>query len=118
MIKNESGVVLVTVLAISLIMITLVIGLLSTNLNFVNLGQNQIDRIKADQLAKATFWRNYMSLSTGNGVSATPAVPLSQQVTDSSHIANKSFTPSVTAVGVNAGPNGTQQYNINVSYFP
>ena len=117
MIKNESGVVLLTVLAISVIMITLVIGLLSSNLNFVNVGQNQLDRIKADQLAKATFWRNFMSLTTGNGVSPTPVVLMQQQVTGRPAV-NKPFTPSITAVGLNGGPNGTQQYDIQASYFP
>jgi len=114
--NNESGVVLVTVLAISLIMITLVVGFLSTNLNFVNVGQGQIDRIKVDQLAKQTFWRNFMSLTTGNGVVSTPLINM-PEVTDG-HTASKPFTPNIIDGGLSTAPglNNTRQYNIQVSY--
>ena len=119
-IKNESGIILLTVLAICLVMITLVIGLLSTNANFVNIGQGQMDRIRADQLAKSNFWRNYMSLSTGNGAyTPSPTMSISQNIDDGNggHMTTKPFSQNISSgPTTDPGLNNTQQYNINISY--
>ena len=119
-IKDESGIILLTVLAICLIMITLVIGLLSTNANFVNIGQGQMDRIRADQLAKSNFWRNYMSLTTTNSVYTPPATTsISENIDDGNggHTATKAFSQNISSgPTTDPGLNQTQQYNINISY--
>ena len=119
-IKNESGIILFTVLAICLVMITLVIGLLSTNANFVNIGQGQMDRIRADQLAKSNFWRNYMSKTTTGNPYTTPATTsISQNIDDGNggHTATKAFSQNISSgATTDPGLNQTQQYNISISY--
>ena len=119
-IKNESGIILVTVLAICLVMITLVIGLLSTNANFVNIGQGQMDRIKADQLAKSNFWRNYMSLTTsGVGYTPSPTTAISENIDDGNggHSATKAFSQNISSgPTTDPGLNNTMQYIITISY--
>ena len=114
--QNESGVVLVTVLAISVAMIILMVGYLGTNLNFVSVGQKQIDRVRTDQLVKQTWWRNYMSLATGNGPLTAPGNALVYEGYNG-HTVSRTFAPTVTAVGgPTAGPFATQQYNVAVPY--
>ena len=59
---GKSGIVLVSVLAISITMIIIALSVLSSNVNMTLSGQRQIDRIKAEQIAKGQFWKNYASL--------------------------------------------------------
>ena len=114
--QNESGIVLVTVLAISVVLIILMVGYLGTNLNFVSVGQKQIDRVRTDQLVKQTWWRNYMSLATGNGPLTAPGTALVYEGYND-HTIPRTYFPTVAAVGgATAGPFGTQQYNVAVPY--
>ena len=57
--KNESGIVLVTVLMLSVVMMILAVGIIGTNVSAVTSGQRQIDRIKSEQLAKGAAWVRY-----------------------------------------------------------
>jgi hypothetical protein len=62
---KQEGIILITVLSFTTIMMIFVIGIVSTNVGQVNAGQKQIDRIKYEQLAfglqldvQDQFWRN------------------------------------------------------------
>ena len=71
-INNESGLILFFVLMTAIIIMIFSVGIMSQSLNEVNYGQQQIDQIISDQLAKGLFWNSY---STGNlsniGISTT-----------------------------------------------
>ena len=118
---GKSGIVLVSVLAISITMIIIALSVLSSNVNMTLSGQRQIDRIKAEQIVKGQFWRNQSSLST----SGVPTGPLNFTLTETHRNQNgqmvtfsKSFSASVTDQGIAIPPglNGTRQYDIAVSY--
>ena len=101
---NENGVVLVTVVIITLTLMILAVALMSVSVSQSISGQHQIDRIKAEELAKGAFWYNYMNLtSTG-----TPATPPGETLD------GKPFTPAITSSS--GGPNNTTIYSITVSY--
>ncbi len=53
LLKNKNGVILVTILMFTSVMMILVMGIVSTNVSEVTLGQRQIDRIKYEQLLLA-----------------------------------------------------------------
>lgn len=115
---NQSGLVLVSVLAISIMMIIVAVSILNSNVNLTLSGQRQIDRIKAEQIAKGQFWRNYDSLLTMD----TPTTPLSVTLTESHPTQNggmvtfsKTFSATATPSAV-PGPNQTTRYDVSVSY--
>ena len=59
-IKNsESGIVLVTVLMMSVVMMILAIGIVETSVSSVFSGQKQIDRIKSEQMSRGAAWLRY-----------------------------------------------------------
>ena len=116
--KNQSGLVLVSVLAISIVMIIVAVSVLNTNVNLALSGQRQINRIKAEQIAKGQFWRNYASLRETNA----PTGPLNFTLTESHRTQNggvatfsKSFSASVASSAI-PGPNQTARYDVSVSY--
>ena len=117
--NNQLGVVLISVLAISIAMIIVALSVLNTNVNLTLSGQRQIDRIKAEQIAKGQFWRNHSSLLT-TGVAAAPwNVTLSESHRDQHgvmHTYSKNFSASVTDQGISSAPglNGARQYDISV----
>ena len=96
-IKNQ-GTVLITVIMLILAMMTLAIGILSALGSQGLLGQSQVSRIKADQLAKGYFWRYYYLTANGNN---TTALFNGNEVLD-----NQTYT-IVQAVTANTGPYGT-----------
>ncbi len=57
--KNESGIVLFTVLMTAIIIMIFSVGILTQSMNEVNYAQQQIDQIVSDQLAKGVFWNAY-----------------------------------------------------------
>ena len=119
--KDKSGVVLVSVLAISIAMLIVAVSILNSNVNVTLSGQRQIDRIKAEQIVKGQFWKNYSSVLT----SGVPTGPLNFTLTETHRnqsgamsTFSKSFSTSVTDQGIAIPPglNGTRQYDIVVSY--
>ena len=101
---NESGVVLVTVVIMTLVMTILAISLISANVGQTLSAQHQIERIKAEQLAKGSFWYNYMSLATTGSGATAPTEALDR----------KKYVPSI--VSLPGGLNGTTTYKVTVAY--
>ncbi len=106
--NNESGVVLVTVLAVSIVLMIFTIGILSSNINQIALGHQTINRIKAEEFGKGYYWIQHMRLSNGQ----SQVYPVTSGVT----LDGKTFTQSTTPVGVQTGINQTQRYDISVDY--
>lgn len=106
--RNNSGIVLVTVLMMSVIMMILAIGIIGTNVSSVTSGQRQIDRIKSEQLAKGTFWISYSKLS------ATPT-PDASTTSTSQTLDGKSFVATVSGPGAGIG-GSTESRSVSVNY--
>ena len=87
-------------------MTILAIALMSASVSQTLSSQHQIERIKAEQLAKGAFWYNYLSIST-LGSSSSPL----QETLD-----NKPYTPTVSSSGADPFGYGTTTYNATVSY--
>lgn len=105
--KNNSGVVLVTVVIMTAVMMVFAISLISISASQSVAGQHQIDRIKAEQLAKGALWYNYTNLQTNN-ISATPPAE---------NLDNKTYTPSIVSPGAGAGFfSSTTEYQVTVNY--
>lgn len=108
--RERTGIVLITVLMMSVVMMILAIGIIGTNITAVTSGQRQIDRIKSEQLAKGTFWISYSKLS------ATPPDNTTTFVNPS--LDGKTFTSIVsngatTATGIGGS---TKSSSVAVSY--
>lgn len=100
-IKGRSGMVLVMVLMAIIVMSIFVVSILSQSLNQGTSSQAQVDRIKAQQLAKGLFWKSHSDMIA----SVVPA--------DSSETLNgKTFTIDVDA----AADASTKLYTVNVTY--
>ena len=65
--NNESGFVLFIILMVAIVIMIVSVGILTQSMNETNYGQQQIDQIVSDQLAKGIFWNAYSSAySSGN----------------------------------------------------
>lgn len=82
--------VLVTVIMLILAMTILSIGILSAMGSQGLLGQNQVNRIKAEQLAKGVFWKYYIQHATSGSTSS---------VTVTETLDGKAYTATATAAG-------------------
>jgi hypothetical protein len=105
--NNKKATVLVTVIMLITAMSALAVGILSAMGSQGVFGQNQVDRIKAEQLAKGYFWKVYYETALNGGSPSTVATPV---VLD-----GKTYTVSI-AVGGSAGPNGTTPIATTISY--
>ncbi|MBI4309588.1 MAG: hypothetical protein HY591_04580, partial [Candidatus Omnitrophica bacterium] len=83
--RQNSGVILVTVLAILVVMSVFVVATLSQNLNQAASAQTQLDEIKARELVMGAFWKAYADMNDGIN---NPSVP-------SENLDGKTFTVSV-----------------------
>ena len=83
------------------------IGVISTNYSQSIYSQHQIDRIKAEQLAKGVAWYNYINRSfTGT----TGYAPGDHEVID-----GKTYNITITE-NLGTGPQGTDIYDIQIDY--
>ncbi len=65
--NHESGMVLFIVLMVAIVIMIISVGILTQSMNETNYGQQQIDQIVSDQLAKGIFWNAYSSAyASGN----------------------------------------------------
>ena len=110
-IRANSGVVLLTVVGMIFAMMILVVGILSSNVNQALTAQHQIERLKAEQLAKGVSWHNYMSLAqNGTPLGAMPPIALPD---------GKTYAVAVTAGPAYLGPYlSTTAYSATITYTP
>lgn len=103
--KNNSGIVLVTVIIMTLVLSIFVISLISTNMNEALSCQHQIERIKAEQLAKGLMWYNYMNLVNTNMPAPLPLLI---------ELDRKKYFPTISSGA--PGPNNTTTQSISIAY--
>jgi len=102
--KNQKGSVLIAVSMLSLVMVIIAVGIITLSSSQSLSNRHQIERIKAEQVAKGAFWYNYMSLINTNNT----------DMPDEEILDNKKFIPTLAAPS--SGPNGTTAYDIVVDY--
>ncbi len=102
---NESGIILLTVIMLVMAMSTLAIGIFGVMGSQGLLGQNQVDKIKAEQLAKGATYLRYMNNVSNAG---TPAL---KETLD-----GKDFTITFSTGGVGSGPENTTPHIVSVAY--
>ncbi|MCX5681765.1 MAG: hypothetical protein NT079_05795 [Candidatus Omnitrophica bacterium] len=102
--KNK-GSVLITVIMLILAMMALAIGILSALGSQGLLGQNQVSRIRADQLAKGYFWRYYFQ--TANSGTSAP-------FTGTEVLDGQTYTITQTVTSIPPGPWGTNTITTTV----
>jgi hypothetical protein len=105
--KNNKGMILVMATAIIMALSILAISVLSIAGSQSFLGQRQVDRIKAEELAKGAYWVYYMNRATHGVVSRVSLQPT---------LDGKVFTARVTPSGLPSGPNNTFPVSSKVSY--
>ena len=102
---NESGLMLVTVLIMTIIMITLAIGLLGLNVGQVTTSEREVERIQARQLAIGSWWMAYSNLYTGGNPEGTGQHTFPD---------GKTFTITTDMQG--PGPGQSNAYRVQVTY--
>ena len=105
--KENKATVLITVIMLILAMTTLSIGILGAMGSQGLLGQNQVDRIKAEQLAKGAFWKYYTQRATTGATGAIVEVET---------LDGKTYTATATAAGVSGNPNNTFPVTTTTNY--
>ena len=104
---NESGMVLLSVLIISLVLAVAVVSVLMLNASRVKLGEKQIRNIQAEQLAVGQYWNNYSSLT----IQGSPVTYSSYCPYNNSTIC---YSTSLTKT-TGGGPENTDKYSILVN---
>lgn len=104
--STNKATVLVTVIMLITAMSALAVGILSAMGSQGVFGQNQVDRIKAEQLAKGAFWKSYYEAA----ITGTKTPQLISETLD-----GKTYTAG-TSISGSAGPSGTSTLTSTVSY--
>ena len=108
--KNEQGIVLVTVIFMVIALMILAVTMMSVNSSQAVSSQHQIERIKAEQLAKGAFWFNYMHRINHPEYTGTP--PLNgTEIMD-----GKIYTFNIIPGSVDTNYNDTTPFNAQVTY--
>lgn len=93
--KNESGMVLIIVLMVTIIIMVYAIGILTRGSSQVISAEDQIDHIKAEQLAIGAYAKAYSDLASGGSLPGAFNLTMD----------NKIYSVSVTSAAT--GPNNT-----------
>lgn len=100
--RNDEGVILLTVILMTIILSIVVVGVMSVNISHVKKGEDVLETIRLEELAKGVFYQYHQIRFTGLGT--IPA----QMVVD-----GKTYNISVDNRGI-SGPNGTEQISVCV----
>ena len=100
--KNESGMVLIMVLLVTIIIMVYSIGILSRGASQVVSAEDEVDRIKAEQLVIGAYAKTYSDLAAGSSAPASFSATLD----------NKTFLVSVTSSNA-TGPGNTNTLVFN-----
>ena len=109
--RDNSGVVMITVLVLVLIMTVVAIGILGINISQVSTSQSVVDSIKAEQLAIGAFYQYHQQqIEAGDG-SGGGGGSSSQETLD-----GKTFQIGIDNLG-SGGPNNTDQIEVTVNFI-
>ncbi len=67
--KNESGVILVTVIVLVIVLSIVAIGIMSLNVSQIKTASRVVDTIRAEELATGLFYQDYQRRVDGVGTS-------------------------------------------------
>jgi len=104
--KNESGMVLLMVLMAVTIMMVFSIGVISRGVSQTKSSEQQIDRIKVEQLAMGAYAKAYSDLAIGQPMGNTSMTAV---------LDNKTYNVSVVSAA--GGLNNTNTLTINSTPF-
>ena len=102
--SNESGMVMIMVLMVTIIIMIYSIGILTRGASQVISSEDQVDHIKAEQLAIGAYAKTYTDLASGSALPGTFTETLD----------NKVYNVTVTDNG-NTGPNNTNTLTFSSS---
>lgn len=108
LIKNKSGVILVTVVILTIILSIVTIGIMSLNVSQVKTASSVVDTIKTEQLATGLFYQDYQRRIDGLGETSRPTNII---------VGSKIYTITRTT-DINGGVNNnnTNQIQFNITY--
>lgn len=104
--KNENGVILVTVILLIIVLSIVAIGVMSLNVSQIKTSSSVVSAIQAEELSTGVFFQDYQRRIEGKPVSAT----------NSYTIGSNTYTITRGADGNQNGPNGTNQIQFNITY--
>ncbi|MCK5580371.1 MAG: hypothetical protein KAJ18_03770 [Candidatus Omnitrophica bacterium] len=103
--KDKSGIILVTVILMSIILSIVAIGIMSTYVSQVKSTSSVIQDIKAEQLATGLFYQYHQQQLDGNGTSPASVT-----------MDGRTYSISLTNTNPGGTPNSTNLINVVVSY--
>ncbi len=103
--RNDSGMVMIMVLMVTIIIMVYSIGILSRGATQVLSAEDQVDRIKADQLTMGAYAKTYTDMAAGSAMPTTFTETLD----------GKAYTVAVTNGGA-TGPNNTNTLTITTTF--
>jgi hypothetical protein len=106
--RNDSGVILLIVILLTIVLSIITISIMSLNVSHVKTGEQTVDSIVSEELAKGVFYQNQSSLFSGSGT------PLGQSSQAQVNLNNKTYTIDGTKQ-VGSGPSGTDKIAITVN---
>ncbi|MCB9771976.1 MAG: hypothetical protein H6754_05445 [Candidatus Omnitrophica bacterium] len=104
--KNDSGIILVTVVILVLVLSIVAIGVMGLNVSQVKTASSVVDTIKAEQLATGLLFQDHQRKIDGTGTT-----PTSITIGSTTYAINRSET-----AGSGATPNNANQIQFNISY--
>lgn len=105
--KNESGVILVTVIIVTMILSVVTIGLMSLSRSQVTTASSVVSTIQAEMLATGLFYQDYQNRIDGN----TATLPTSITV------GTKNYTVTrTTDTAGSSSQNFANQVQFNITY--
>ena len=105
---NKEGMILLTILIISIVLSILALGIISMNVNAVSTSQGEVDRIKAEQLAKGVSWVAYSSLASYGSINSMNVI--------NATLDNKTYSTSRSSGISTSGPFQTDPYTVTINY--
>lgn len=104
--KNDSGIILITVVILVLVLSIVAIGVMGLNVSQIKTSSSVVDTIKAEQLATGLLFQDHQRKIDGTGTTPTSVTIGSTPYT---------ITRTETAGSV-ATPNNANQVQFNISY--
>ena len=126
--RNNSGIILITVILLTIVLTIVAIGMMSINVSQVTSAQSVIDSIKAEQLATGVFFQRHQLQAEGcpnppcttAGDCSTCPAPAAETLD------GKTFAPTITiqsptspacgGTGTLDTPNCTDQVDVQIDY--
>ncbi len=111
LLKNESGMILVTVILLVITLSVVAIGIMSLNISQASSSKSVVDSVIAEQLATGLFYQQYQQKFDGGTATLSNTVVITTPDGDRTYTITRGETQ-----GSASTPNSTNQLQINVTY--